>query len=173
MTTRKRQQGFTLLEMVISLVVLGLLGATAGYGLIGGTLAFSGTADAVQTLGKLRYANERMAREIREIRRDPVTPANYDISTMNATTLAFTKADGTAVTLTGTPPLVTLAYSAPAGTPTLTDEVSSLSYSYLQADGTTAATGNSDVAFIEFELVLVRNGNSYPQRTRVSLRNQQ
>ena len=173
MTIRNRQQGFTLLEMIITLVVLGLLGAAAGYGLIGGTLAFTGTADAVQTLSKLRYANERMAREIREIRRDPVTPANYDISTMNATSLAFPKTDGTVVPLTGTPPLVTLAYSAPAGTPTLTDEVSSLAYTYLQADGTTPATGNSDVAFIEIELVLTRNGNSYPQRTRVSLRNLQ
>ena len=76
MTTGNRQRGFTLLEMIISLVVLGLLGAAAGYGLVGGTLAFTGTADAVQTLGKLRYANERMAREIREIRRNPVTPAN-------------------------------------------------------------------------------------------------
>jgi prepilin-type N-terminal cleavage/methylation domain-containing protein len=173
MTTCNRQQGFTLLEMIITLVVLGLLGAAAGYGLVGGTLAFTGTADAVQTLGKLRYSSERMAREIREIRRNPVTPANYDIGTMTATSLAFTRSDGTTVTLTGAPPLVTLAYSAPAGTPTLTDEVSSLAYNYLQADGSSAATGVGDVAFIEFELVLTNNGNLYPQRTRVALRNLQ
>ena len=58
----RRQQGFTLLEMVIALVVLGLLGAAAGYGLVGGALAFTGTSDAVQTLGKLRHASERMTR---------------------------------------------------------------------------------------------------------------
>ena len=168
-----RQQGFTLLEMVIALVVLGLLGAAAGYGLVGGALAFSGTSDAVQTLGKLRHASERMAREIREIRRNPVTPAAYDITTMNATTLAFTKTDGTSVTLAGTPPLVTLAYSTPAGTHTLTDEVSSLAFTYLQGDGATAATGNGDVGFVELELILSRSGNSYPQRVRVALRNQQ
>jgi len=172
MNTRTRQQGFTLMEMIISLVILGLLGAAAGYGLTGGALAFSGTADAIQTLGKLRYASERMAREIRETRRNLITPAVYDITTMAATTLAFTKTDGTSVTLTSTPPLVTLAYSTPAGTPTLTDAVSSLTFSYLQDDGVTAATGNSDVAFIELDLTLTRNGNNYPQRTRVSLRNQ-
>jgi prepilin-type N-terminal cleavage/methylation domain-containing protein len=173
MRARKQQRGFTLIEMIISLVVLGLLGAAAGYGLTGGALAFSSTADAVQTLAKLRYASERMARETREIRRDLITPAVYDITTMTATTLVFTKTDGVSVTLDGAPPLVTLAYSLPAGTPTLTDEVSSLAFSYLQADGVTAATGNSDVAFVEIELILTRSGNSYSQRTRVALRNQQ
>ena len=173
MAASRQQGGFTLLEMIIAVVVLGLLGAAAGYGLVGGTLAFSNTAEAVQTLGKLRYASERMAREIREIRRDPVTPAVYDISSMTAATLSFTKSDGTTVTLAGAPPLATLAYSAPAGTHTLTDEVGSLAFSYLQADGTTAATGNADVAFVELELVLTRSGNSYPQRTRISLRNRQ
>jgi len=173
MDSCKRQCGFTLIEMIISLVVLALLGAAAGYGLTGGALAYSGNADALHTLGKLRYASERMAREVREIRRNSVTPANYDITTMTGTTLAFTRSDGTAVTLTGTPPLLTLAYSTPAGTHTLTDEVGSLAFGYYRADGSTPATGTADVAFIEFDLVLARNGNSYPQRTRVALRNRQ
>ena len=173
MAARRQQHGFTLIEMIISLVILALLGAAAGYGLTGGVLAFSGNADTLHTLGKLRYASERMARELREVRRNTVTPANYDISTMNASTLAFTRSDGTAVTLTGTPPLLTLAYATPAGTRTLTDEVSSVTFAYYRADGSTAATGSADVAFIEFDLVLTRNGNSYPQRTRVALRNRQ
>ena len=167
------QYGFTLIEMVISLVVLSLLGAAAGHGLSGGALAFSSGADAVHTLANLRYASERTAREIREIRRDLVTPDVYDISTMNPATLAFTKSDGTGVTLTSAPPIVTLAYSSPSGSPTLTDQVSSFAFAYYQADGITTATGNADVAFIEFELVLTRDGNNYPQRTRVALRNLQ
>lgn len=173
MASYRRQGGFTLLELVVGLVVLALLGTAAGYGLVGGTLAFSNTADGIQTLGKLRYASERMAREVREIRRNPVTPAVYDISTMTANTLAFTKNDSVTVTLTSAPPQARLAYSTPSGTHTLADEVSSLAFTYLQADGVTAATGNADVAFVEVELVLARSGNSYPQRTRVALRNQQ
>lgn len=173
MALNNRQHGFTLIEMIISLVVLALLGAAAGYGLTGGALAFSGNADVLQTLGKLRYASERMAREAREIRHNPVTPANFDITTMTGTTLAFTRSNGTAVTLTGAPPLLTLAYTAPAGTHTLTDEVSNVNFAYYQADGSTIATGSANVAFIEFNLVLTRNGNSYPQRTRVALRNRQ
>ena len=101
---RTRQQGFTLIELIISLVILALVGSVAGYGLVNGTLAFSSSADAVHTHGKLRYASERMAREIREIRRNTVTPAQYDISTMTASTLAFTKRDGTGVTLNSVRP---------------------------------------------------------------------
>lgn len=167
-----RQHGFTLIEVIISMVILSLLGAAAGYGLTGGSLAFSNSADSIRTLSKLRYAGERMTREIREIRRDPATPAVYAISTMAAGALAFTKTDGTAVTLTSTPPLLTLAYSGIAGSPVLTDQVNTLGFAYYQADGSTPATGNGDVAFIEFELVLTRNGNNYPQRNRVALRNQ-
>jgi prepilin-type N-terminal cleavage/methylation domain-containing protein len=173
MSTGIRQHGFTLIEMIIVMVILSLLGAAAGYGLTGGVLAFSSSADSVHTLANLRYASERMTRELREIRRDPVTPAVYDISTMNAGTLAFTKSDGTGVTLSSTPPLVTLAYTSPAVTAALTDQVSTLAFAYYLADGVTAASGNGDVAFIEFELVLTRAGNSYPQKTRVALRNLQ
>jgi prepilin-type N-terminal cleavage/methylation domain-containing protein len=172
MAIRSREKGFTLIEMIITLMVLSILGAAAGYALSNGALAFVNSSDTVHTIGKLRVANERMAREIREVRRDLVTPAQYDISTMNTTTLAFNKTDGTSVTLNAAPPLVTLVYSNPAGTHTLTDEVSALTFSYYQADGSTAATGNSDVVFIEFELVLTHSGNLYPQRTRVALRNQ-
>lgn len=171
MSGHTQQAGFTLIEVIIAVMILGLLGAAAGYGLQNGALAFVKTADAVHTLGKLRPAGERLAREIREIRRDPLTPAVYDITTMNATTLAFTRADGTGVTLNSAPPLVTLAYSNPAGTHTLTDEVGSLTFAYYQADGITPATGSGDVAFVEFELVLSHNGNAYPQRARVALRN--
>lgn len=171
MTGYRQQTGHTLIEMIIAIVILGLLGAAAGYGLQNGALAFVNTTDAVHTLGKLRLASERLGREIREMRRDPLTPAAYDIVTMNATTLTFTKADGTGVTLNSAPPRITLAYSAPAGTHTLTDAVSSLTFAYYQADGLTPATGSGDLAFIEFELVLNHNGNAYPQRARVALRN--
>ncbi len=174
MATRSPQTGFTLIEMVMTMVVVGLLGAAGGYALTNGALAFISSADAVHTIGKLRIAGKRMEREIREVRRIPGTEARYDITAMNPTDLTFTKTDTTTVTLNTVGSLVQLAYanSIPAGIYTLTNEVSALTFAYYQADGTTETTDNGDVAFIEFELVLTRDGNLYPQRTRVALRNQ-
>jgi len=166
------QRGFSLIEMIVAMLVLAVLASAAGYGLLGGARAYNSSADAIHTLSKLRLAGERLTRELREIRRDPVTPARYDISTMTATSLVFTKADGTVVSLTSAAPLATLAYNTPAGTHTLTDEVNSLAFAYYQSDGIAIAPTNDLVAFVEFELVLIRNGNLYPQRTRVALRNQ-
>lgn len=174
---QQRNRGLTLVEMLITLIVIAILGGIAAYGIAAGAQAYSTSEGVVTTLGKLRLASERLAREIRTVRRNPVSTSNYDIATMNASAIAFNRLEAddvtvTGVTITGTPPLVTLAYSSPAGSHTLTDQVSSLTFRYLQADGSTLATGSADVAFVEFELELMHNGNSYAERTRVALRNQ-
>ena len=69
--------------------------------------------------------------------------------------------------------MLTLAYnSINSATPyTLSDELNSIAFNFWQRDGVTAANNNSDVAFIEFELVLTHAGNNYAQRSRVALRN--
>ena len=173
MSRAMQQSGFSMIEMIISLVILAVLGTTAGYGLVGGVRAFSDSTDVLQTLGKLRYTSERIVREVREIRRDALFPTNFDITTMSATTLSFTRGNGAVVTINANPPLLTLAYADPAGTWTLTDEVSTMNFAYFQSDGSTVATSQADVAFIELNLELSQAGKSYPHRTRVALRNRQ
>lgn len=168
-----RKNGFTLVEMVLALTVLAILAAVTGPYLSRGAEAYNTSAAAVDTLGKIRSASERIVREIREIRRLP--SGFYDVS-VGVNPLVFTKNDGETVTINTAVPLVALSYSSvPGVTPTLTDEVSSLTFSYWQSDGVTSATGSDNVAFIEFELVLDPGtpGNPYSQRTRVALRNQQ
>ena len=165
------QSAFTLVEMVAAVTVLALLAAIAGPFITNGVRAYNDSASAVHTLSKIRVASERLAREIREIRRNG--SGSFDISLpLSSSTLQFHKADSEQVTISTAAPLVTLAYSSIAGTPVLSDEVSSLNFSYFQADGSLPANDNADVAFIEFELVLTHAGNNYAQRTRVALRNQ-
>ena len=165
------QNGFTLVEMVAALTVLALLAAIVGPLLSNGARAYNDSAAALQTLSKLRVACERLVREIREIRRDG--SGNYDISLpLSSTTLQFFKTDSEQVTISTSAPIVTLSYAGIAGTPILSDEVSSLNFSYFQADGSLLANDNSDVAFIDFELILTHAGNNYAQRARVALRNQ-
>lgn len=166
-------KGFTLMEMVITLTMLSIMAGVAGPYLSLGAQAYNQSAASIDTLGKLRNASERLARELREVRLS--APGVYDIA-IGANPLVFTKRDGVEVTINVAAPLVTLSYdSVPGVTPVLTDEVASLAFRTLQADGTTDATGPDNVAFIEFELVLdpAPAGNPYSQRGRVALRNQQ
>jgi Tfp pilus assembly protein FimT len=158
--------------MVIVLVMLALMTAIAGPYLSNGMRAYNDSAAAVHTLSKLRLASERLVRELREVRRNPAAPTNYDI-TVGGLPLVFTKTDGETVTIDSTAALLTLAYDSIGGGTSyaLTDELNSISFSYLQSDGN-AATGPSDVAFVEFELELTHAGNDYRQRSRVALRNQ-
>lgn len=175
-----RQRGFTLIEMVVTILVLSILGGVTAYTISHGARAYVDSRTIVTTLSKLRLASERLAREIRSVRRDPAAPGQYDINGgLPSDSFSFDRleADGvtvTTVSIDGSGNPLTLEYDTPSGAQTLTDQVSSFSLAYYQADGVTAATSNADVAFVEFELVLQdANGNSYPQRTRVALRNQQ
>lgn len=164
-------QGFTLMEMVVTLTVLALMAAVAAPYLSTGVQAFNETASAVHTLSNIRTAGERLTREIREIRRDAA--GNYDIAMpLSPTGLAFTKSDGETVVIDVAGSVLRLAYGSVPGSPTLVDAVSGFTLSYWQSDGTSPATGSGNVAYIDFELVVSRNGNSYPQRSRVALRNQ-
>lgn len=176
----RRGRGFTLIEMVITILVLAILGGVTAYTISNGALAYLGSRTIVTTMSKLRLSSERLAREIRTVRRDPAAPAQYDFNgPLSASSLSFDRLEPDGVTVTtvsidGSGNPLTLEYDTPSGTQTLTDQVSSFNLAYYQADGVTATTSHADVAFVEFELVLQdANGNSYPQRTRVALRQQE
>ena len=56
---------------------------------------------------------------------------------------------------------------------TLNNQVSSFTLAYLQSDGITAATSNSNIRFVVITLTVTdaTSGKSVAQRTRVALRN--
>jgi prepilin-type N-terminal cleavage/methylation domain-containing protein len=169
---KRLENGFTLVEMVAALTVLALLAAIVGPLLSNGARAYNDSAAAIHTLSKVRFASERLVREIREVS----NTGAYDILTSVASpnsTLRFIKTDTETVTISSAPPLLTMAYdSVSAANPyTLSDELSSITFRYWQSDGSTPASNNTDIAFIEFELVLAHGGNNYAQRSRIALRN--
>ncbi len=170
----RRQHGFTLIEMVITILVIGILGATAVYGIQNGVIAFQATSDALDTLGKLRITTERVGRELRDTRRDPLDSSRYEITEpLSASQIRFVKTDGTEVTLAIAGNTLTLEYDTPAGAHTLTDQLNSFTLRYYGSDGTTVVSSAGTVAFIEVELVLNDGtGNSLPQQTRIALRSQ-
>lgn len=172
-------RGFTLIETVVTLTVLAIIAGITAYGIGHAVRAQQKAQTVFETLDRLRLASERLARELRSVRRDPATPANYDFLSRSATSVSFRRLEAddvtvTTVTVSSGGGNLDLGYDNPAGSWRLTDQVSTFTLAYYQADGVTPASSNADVAFVEFELVLLDgNGNSYPQRTRVALRNTQ
>lgn len=166
--------GFTLIELIITIVLLGLLGAV-GVTMISDSFDTSRRIDASETnSGQARYALERMAREIREVK---YSGGAYSIATRTASSMVFTKGNDVTVTLTSSGGNLTLAYSSPATTATLANRVDNFALAYYQADGVTPATSNSDIRFVQISLTLYDSssgsigGRSIAQRIRIALRN--
>lgn len=169
---RRGNYGFTLMELVVTLIVLGLMSAFAVPYMSNGVRAYNDTAAALQTLSKLRYAGERIARELREIRN---VDGKFDINVpvnVPGDRIVFKKTDGQQVTISDTAPTLSLAYNTLADNADfpLTDKLTRLTFNYYQSDGVSQATGVDNVAYIEFELIL-NDASGYSQRTRVALRN--
>jgi prepilin-type N-terminal cleavage/methylation domain-containing protein len=165
-----RQCGFTLIEMVMVIVILGILAGLTAPIFSQGLTAARLTTENLHTLAKLRYATERLAREIRQVN---YNGSAYDVSTMTGSSLVFTKDDTvtTTVSITHSGSNLTLAYGTPSVSGVLADEVSSMSLAYYDADGAVTAS-STDLAFVEINLTLQNptTGGSYSQRTRVALR---
>src|SRR3989337_2976575 len=171
--THSLPRGFTLIELVMVTVVLGILATVTVPLLVNSFRAYETNQTNLVTLSKLRYATERMAREIREVR---YAGGNYAI-VMGATTLQFTKSDaaGTVVTINGAaPPLAPLQYSAPAMTATLTDQVAAggLQFEYFDINNNDVGVTTANVAYVDVSLTLTDpNSGAAAQRTRIAFRN--
>lgn len=167
-----RVRGFTLIEMVMVIVILGILAGLTAPIFSQGLTAARLTTENLHTLAKLRYATERLAREIRQIN---YNGSGYDVSTMTTSSLAFTKADtvNTTVSITSSGSNLTLAYGTPSASGLLSDEVSSLNFAYYDVNGAVTAS-SAALAFVEIDLTLQNptTGGSYSQRTRIALRDQ-
>lgn len=168
---RRRSAGFSLIEIVAVIVIMGVLMALAAPLLAPGLAAYETTADSVSIQGKGRYAIERIARELREVRRNPVTPANFDFLVMGASQVQFVKLDGETVTISGNAlPDLTLAYAS-VGQSRLADDVTAVEFKYYQTDGVTETALPAEAVFVHVRLTLGSGSVTHEERTRVALRN--
>ena len=162
--------GFTLIEFVVVIVALSVLSALLAPLFANMFRAYELNQTNLVTLSKLRYATERIAREIREV---AYSGGNYQIAPMGTSPLSFIKNDaaGTGVTISAAAPFVTLQYSTPAMTATLTDQVAALQFQYYDINNAVTAS-NAAVAYIDVTLTLTDpNSGAATQRTRIALRN--
>ena len=189
---RRRQQGFTLVEVVISAGLIGFLALTATFFWVDsfGLVRTVNTDSAAIADG--RALMERLAREIREVKYNPASGA-YCVSTMSATQMVFNKTSGDlvaacsgaaptavnndiAVTIQVVATNLNLGYAgtlaAPAATRSLTSYISSFALRYLDA-GYAVTTNAGTLRFVELSLTLQPPGVQPTQtRTVVALRNE-
>lgn len=178
----QRARGFTLIELVIVTIVIGIMAAVLAPLALSSLKAYDDTLGDVVVLDKLRYATERLAREIREVNYDSTT--GFAFTSMGANSTAFTRtfydaagaASTATVTVGNTGSDVTLAYSTlhAVGAQVLTNELNGatgLSFSYFTSDGVTTTTDPLLVRSVQISLTLSHNGNTYPQLTRIELKN--
>lgn len=85
-----KSKGFTLIEIVIVIVILGVISSIAALVILQGVKAESDEQSRSGVHYQERVAMERMAREIRMIR----SATAADITTMNGTTLMYTDING-------------------------------------------------------------------------------
>jgi prepilin-type N-terminal cleavage/methylation domain-containing protein len=165
-----RAAGFSLIELVVAMVVIGALLAVAAPVFSTALQAYVESNDRLGTIGKARYATERIARELREV---SFSGGAYAFTSMTPTSVRFTNVGGNTVTVTAAPPVATLGYTAPNVTATLTDEVQALGFSYYDRAGALMGVPNpATVGYVEVVLTLSKSGVTHTQRTRVALRNQ-
>lgn len=165
----RRSAGFSLVELIVSIVVLGVLAAVTAP-IFSSSLRVYVESDAhLTTLGKARYATERIARELREVQRNA---GAYSFSVMGPNNMTFTKQDGTIVALSVAGGNMNMSYTPPGVMAPLTDELSALSFTYLTAAGTPGASA-ATVVSVDVSLSLSNRGATHTQRVRVGLRNQQ
>lgn len=183
----KKSCGFTLLELVITIVLLGLL-ASVGTSMLSDSFSTTYMVNASQSSqAQARYAMERLVREIREIKYNSIT-SQYCIDTIGwagSSVLTFKKmtitgianltptdcstevtqvsiVGGTSLSLGGSTLLANVT-SNPSNVPLLT---------YYKADGSAATdAGNLSVIYITLTVTNPISGNKITLVSRVALRN--
>jgi prepilin-type N-terminal cleavage/methylation domain-containing protein len=165
-------RGWTLVELIMAMVIIGILAVFIGPMVLSAIKAYDRTQATVNTYGKMRYAMERMAREIAAVRRSAANPASFDVTAMTAGAFTFFKEDATQVTITSAGTNLNLTYAG-TGTAVLADGVGALTFAYYRTNGVTIAVNAAELAFVEVSMTISDGTTNYPNRVRVALRNVQ
>jgi len=162
---RKVSPGFTLIEIVITIVLVGILAGLAAVIITQGVQAFGEQQARSDVHYQARLAVERIAREARMVRScaDITLPANPSAS------LSFTDINGAAV-----------AFSVAGGTLSRGADVlagnltSATPFRFLKKNGTdttTSCVSPDDIWFIEISVTSTQGAETLQLRTRVHPRN--
>lgn len=172
------QSGFTVIELILSMVLMGIVAVTAGMLIYQGARSFEALSDQKEVTQQATLALERVSRELRPMKctasGNSCTASASDIPVMTASELRFLNSnfEGRGLRLSGSTLL--LRDGTGAGDPeyALATGVSSLTFEYLKADGTAAAsvadlwTVSMNMALASGQATIVVKASVHPRSFR-------
>lgn len=135
----RTHKGFTLIELVITMTLIGIIAYIVAIALSTGIKAYFTTDFRKEALDQTRIAMERMTREIRNLR------DSDDVGASSGTQFCFTDTEGTQInySYSGSDIKRDTGNCAPGSGATLSTNITSFSFSYIRANGT------SDAGFVD------------------------
>jgi len=163
------RKGFTLIELIIVITIIGIIAGVVGFILFGAVDAWTFKFNRADLLADGRLAVNRMVREIREIKDDD------SVTTASSSEFRFTNAGNVDITynLSST----VLNRTADSVTNVLAEDVSSLTFTYYDscASGATSITptvgANTNIRRVLIGLTLTKNGENVYVRSQSVPRN--
>ena len=154
------EKGFTLIEVIVTLVLVGITAALAGMWIVSVASGYVFTKMNANTVQKAQLAVTRLAKEFAAIK-----SVDTNIINTNATKISYTRTDAS-----GSPVLATVSSTGNAlqlnvnntGNNTLTDSVSSFALTYCDNANSTGcpSTWTSASRIIEISLTLTGANNT-------------
>lgn len=166
------QKGFTLIEMILSIAVLGLAAITIGMLVYQGTRSYGALESQKEIAQQATLAMERISRELRLINctvsGSSCTASASDILAMAGNEIRFrnTNLEGRGFRLDGGALKARDGSGAVDPEYVLADRVSALTFEYLQDDGSPASAPD-EVWMINVEMTLASGASSYPLKAGV------
>lgn len=154
---RRSQKGFSLVELVMTIVIMGIISVVVGKILLQGYKTFITSQDISEVDWQGLLALESLTNDIHNIR------SSADITTISSSSFAFTDMTGTSVTyaLSGS--------TLQRNSLTVASGISALTYSYLDKNGSVTASPAA-VRYISISVTAVQNNMSLAFTTLVGTR---
>ena len=161
---RSGQAGFTLVEIVMTMVLVSILAAIAAVIILQGVRGYVGEEARSNVHYQARNAVERMARELRLVRWNQTT-ASADVTAMTATDFEYTDIQGNKMGFRLNAGALQRTQDG-ATWQTLATGATALNFTYLQQDRVTAATA-ATLWFVVINLTDTQGSESLSLRTWV------
>lgn len=163
------RNGFTLIELIIVITIIGIVAGVIGFVLLGAVDAWTFKFNRTDLLADGRLAMNRMVREIREIKDDD------SVTTASSSEFRFTNAGNVDITynLSSTD----LNRTANSVTNILAENLSNLTFTYYDsyASGATSITPtvgtDTNIRMVQIDMSLTKNGENVYVRSQSVPRN--